>query len=98
MKATRVFLTVASVRVTERGEALPERMLLPLSSDQLGEWRGSVEKAQQVRKTVCRWWDANLKKYAPDPSGDPEDYGKQLNTNRDFTLVERKKADLFFQR
>lgn len=73
-------------------------MLLPLSSDQLGEWRGSVEKAQQVRKTVCRWWDANLKKYAPDPSDDPVRYGAELNTNRDFTLVERKKADLFFQR
>ena len=77
---------------------MTERQILPLTNDQLAEWRGSIDKAQATRKTVQRWWDANLKKYAPSASDDPEQYGSELNTNRDFTLVERKKADLFYQR
>ena len=77
---------------------MPDRQVIALSADQLAEWRGAIEKAQHVRKTVQKWWDANLKKYAPAASDDPEQYGSELNTNRDFTLVERKKADLFYQR
>ena len=77
---------------------MPDRQVIALSGDQLAEWRGAIEKAQHVRKTVQKWWDANLKKYAPAASDDPEQYGSELNTNRDFTLVERKKADLFYQR
>ena len=75
-----------------------DRQVIALSKDQLAEWRGSIDKAQATRKTVQRWWEANLKKYAPSASDDPEQYGSELNTNRDFTLVERKKADLFYQR
>jgi hypothetical protein len=71
---------------------------LPLSADDLAMWKGNIERAEQVTKTVSKWWEENLKKYAPDQSGDPKTYGDTLNTNRDFTLVERKKADLFFQR
>jgi hypothetical protein len=71
---------------------------LPLSAEDLASWRERIEKARDLRKKVARWWDANLKKYAPDQAGgDPEDYSTELNTNRDFTLVERKKADLFYQ-
>ena len=77
---------------------MTERQILPLTKDQLAEWRGSIDKAQATRKPVQRWWEANLKKYAPSASDDPEQYGSELNTNRDFTLVERKKADLFYQR
>ncbi len=72
--------------------------VLPLSADDLALWKGNLEKARQIRKTVQTWWDANLKAYAPAPHEDPDEYGSKLNTNRDFTLVERKKADLFYQR
>lgn len=71
---------------------------LKLTEDDLEMWRGNITKAREVRQKVSRWWDANLKKYAPPQDGDPEHYGEDINTNRDFTLVERKKADLFYQR
>src|SRR5690606_11792082 len=32
------------------------------------------------------------------PTDNPDVYGTNINTNRDFVLVERKKADLFYQR
>lgn len=72
------------------------RQVLPLP--ELEEWRGSLTKAREVRNKVKVWWEANLKHYAPDQSDDPDRYGADVNTNRDFTLVERKKADLFYQR
>lgn len=68
---------------------------LPLD---LTEWKGQIDKAREARKIVQKWADANLKAYGPDLSKDPDEYGGTLNPNRDFTLVERKKADLFFQR
>lgn len=71
---------------------------LPLSPDQLAQWRGAVAESRALKKTVQPWWDANLKKYAPKPTDAPDTYGTAVNTNRDFTLVERKKADLFYQR
>lgn len=73
-----------------------ERNVLPLSN--LEDWRGSLTKSREVRNKVKLWWEANLKKYAPDQADDPDHYGETMNTNRDFTLVERKKADLFYQR
>lgn len=72
------------------------RQILPLDDD--ANWRGAIQQAREVRNKVKVWWDANLKKYAPDQADDPDQYGTTLNTNRDFTLVERKKADLFYQR
>lgn len=76
--------------------ALPEPVQkLPLD---LKRWQGDIDKARAVRKTVAAWWDANIAAYAPCPSDSPESYGGEVNTNRDFTLVERKKADLFYQR
>lgn len=61
-------------------------------------WLQQVAKALEVRRVHEPWWDANLKDYAPGPNQSPEDYTAQINSNRDFTLVERKKADLFFQK
>jgi hypothetical protein len=61
-------------------------------------WREQVKLAQAVNDQLAPWQDANLKAYAPSPSSSPDGYGTQINTNRDFTLVERKKADLFYQR
>src|SRR3990167_8726900 len=72
--------------------------MLPLPAEQLAHWRGAIEKSRAARKTVSVWAEANLKAYAPGPTDSPEAYGQKLNTNRDFTLVERKKADLFYQR
>jgi hypothetical protein len=61
-------------------------------------WTEQVKKALEVRRQHEPWWDANLKDYAPGPNQAPEAYTAQINSNRDFTLVERKKADLFFQK
>lgn len=72
--------------------------MIPLSLNERVEWQDRIDKARAVRKTVTKWWDANLKAYAPSIDDDPDEYGSNLNTNRDFTLVERKKADLFYQR
>ncbi len=72
--------------------------MLPLSPDDKTAWDERITKARQVRERVTQWWDANLKAYAPPADGNPDEYGSNLNTNRDFTLVERKKADLFYQR
>lgn len=71
---------------------------LPLSEDERTAWDDRLKKARDVRERVKQWWDANLKAYAPRADGNPDEYGTHLNTNRDFTLVERKKADLFYQR
>ena len=61
-------------------------------------WRGQIERATATRARYERWWDSNLKDYAPQASDDPDRWNKDVNTNRSFTLVERKKADLFYQR
>lgn len=66
--------------------------------EKLSFWRGEVSRAREIRKQWEPWWDANLKAYAPQASDAPDTYGSKVNTNRDFTLVERKKADLFYQR
>lgn len=60
-------------------------------------WRSQVDLAVARRQTHEQWWTQNLKAYAPiDQSA--QDYGADISTNRTFTLVERKKADLFYQR
>jgi len=69
-----------------------------MSAEQLAEWREQIANAREVRKRVSSWWDANLKAYAPSQDGNPDTYAGDINTNRDFTLVERKKADLFYQK
>jgi hypothetical protein len=63
-----------------------------------GFWKKQIELAEAERKKHEPWWDANLRAYAPRPDQSPEKYASEVNTNRDFTLVERKKADLFYQR
>jgi hypothetical protein len=73
----------------------PDAPQIPIKIE---EWQGEIAKARAARKQVSIWWDANLDAYAPSPSDNPEDYAEAINTNRDFTLVERKKADLFYQR
>src|SRR5690349_17990675 len=71
---------------------------LPMSADDLAAWQERLTLDREVRTRVMEWADANLEAYAPDLDDSPDEYGANLNTNRDFTLVERKKADLFYQR
>lgn len=76
----------------------PSNQTLPMSQEDFAAWQERINQARAVRKVVATWWDANLKAYAPPMNGDPDAYGQNLNPNRDFTLVERKKADLFYQK
>ncbi len=68
------------------------------SSKDAKYWQKQIELSIAKRKRYETWWEANLRAYAPGLSQDPDTYGTHINTNRDFTLVERKKADLFYQR
>ena len=68
-----------------------------LTEDALKDWKGQIEDARALRRKAAIWWTANLKAYAPQTSEDAGAYQDEVSTNRDFTLVERKKADLFFQ-
>src|SRR5262245_14834755 len=63
-------------------------------------WRTRIAAAIKRRQRYEPWWEACLKAYAPVASQDvdPLLYGSDIRTNRTFTLVERKKADLFYQR
>jgi hypothetical protein len=61
-------------------------------------WRKEIETSIAKRRRYETWWEANLKAYAPGVDQSPDQYGADINTNRDFTIVERKKADLFFQK
>jgi len=61
-------------------------------------WKTQVDLAIKARQKHEPWWDANLKAYAPGPNESPSVWGSKVNTNRDFVLVERKKADLFYQK
>jgi hypothetical protein len=61
-------------------------------------WRSEIDRAIRVRTNLEPWWDANDKAYAPTAGDSPEAYGSHINTNRDYTLVERKCPDLFYKR
>lgn len=79
--------------------AEPEpRKVLPLDKEARDKWWSDIAAARAVRKQIEGWADANLEAYVPQMDGDPETYAGEINTNRDFTLVERKKADLFYQK
>ncbi len=77
---------------------MPEQQPGVRSLKDAASWRSEIDRAVRVRKDLEQWWDANDKAYAPTQSGSPDQYGSCINTNRDFTLVERKKADLFYQK
>src|SRR5687768_8083156 len=70
----------------------------PLQGKDAKFWRDQIALALSVRQEHEVWWDANDRAYAPKATDSPDTYGGQINTNRDYTLVERKKADLFYQR
>lgn len=70
----------------------------PIPGKPVSFWKSQIELAVKERRRHETWWEANLKAYAPAPDQLPDTYASHINTNRDFTLVERKKADLFYQR
>ena len=61
-------------------------------------WQKQIESALSARREHEPWWEANDKAYAPIATVSPDTYGGDINTNRDYTLVERKKSDLFNRR
>jgi len=75
-----------------------DRVTAKATPAQITAWQGRITHALDRQKTWHPWWDANLRRYAPQAGDNPVTYASDVNTNRDFTLVERKKADLFFRR
>jgi hypothetical protein len=61
-------------------------------------WRGRITRAEARQKNWHAWWDACLKAYAPSVKDDPKGYQETVRTNRIFTIVERKSAELFYQK
>jgi hypothetical protein len=61
-------------------------------------WRTQIAAARKARQEQEPWWEANDRAYAPRATDAPGKYAGDINTNRDFSLVERKKADLFYQK
>lgn len=78
--------------------ATPTLITVRASAKAAKAWRGRIDHALQRRKPYEAWWDANLRRYAPRGHDNVTQYNESINTNRDYTLVERKKSDLFFRR
>lgn len=70
---------------------------LPLTPEELSKWWSEIDAGERVRKQYEPWWSENIRQYSPEVTRDPKAYGNEVNTNRDFTLVEQKIAQLFFQ-
>jgi hypothetical protein len=70
---------------------------IDMSPEDLKAWWGRIDASRALRKKASKWWESNLKAYAPSIDDSCDHYETEVNTNRDFTLVERKKADLFYQ-
>lgn len=68
------------------------------SSKDAAYWRDRLKKDLQARRDLEPWWDANDKAYAPIGTETPQSYGENINTGRDFTLTQRKQADMFTRR
>lgn len=61
-------------------------------------WRGRITRAENRQKKYHKWWEAATKAYAPGVNDAPDTYGNDVRTNRIFTIVERKSAELFYQK
>lgn len=71
---------------------------IPLSADALAQWKEDIQKAEAVRKTYEPWMETVLRDYVPSAKDNPDTYASLVHTLRAFILVERKKADYFYQR
>jgi hypothetical protein len=77
---------------------IPDTPALPFTDADAKSWKDRIGKAKQLRKSYESWWDASLKAYSPQVSESPDNYGLEIRTNRTYTLVERKSAELFYQK
>ncbi len=68
------------------------------SDDAKKKWDSRITKALEVQAKYHPWWDAALRNYAPRVDETPETYQLRIRTNRSFVIVERKEADLFYQK
>ena len=82
-------------------EPTPPEELDPflLSKDDVAAWQDRIKRAyDQWVSPYETWWDEAKKCYAPEVTETPGEYGETIRTNRAFTIVSRKEADLFYQR
>jgi hypothetical protein len=61
-------------------------------------WKGLIDKALEIQEQYHPWWEQALKNYQPSVKENPREYSLEVRTNRSFAIVERKKADMFYQR
>jgi hypothetical protein len=69
-----------------------------LSEDGVRQWKARVSKDLAKQKNYHGWWEAAIKAYSPQVNESPDKYGTCVRTNRVYTIVERKSAELFYQR
>ena len=61
-------------------------------------WRARIGRAERRQKNWHPWWEHALKSYSPSVKDSPTGYQDHVRTNRAFTIVERKAAELFYQK
>jgi hypothetical protein len=72
---------------------------LPLAASEQEQWKDRIKRAKEKQKLHHAWWDAAQKAYAPSiKDATPDGYRDTISTKRVFTNVERKLAELFYQR
>lgn len=68
---------------------------LPLSPKELKDWRSRIERARRRRKELEPAWQRQLEQYTGRPDGKSLPTGT-ISTNKSFSQVELKKAQLFY--
>src|SRR5690349_25078608 len=68
------------------------------TDDRKNFWKAQVDRALDIQASYHPWWDRAIQNYAPNVRENPQTYQLKARTNRSFSIVERKKADLFYQR
>jgi hypothetical protein len=72
---------------------------LPWEPKQGEQWKDRINRAHERQKTQHAWWEASQQAYSPSlKDTKPNDYRDAISTKRIFTIVERKLAELFYQR
>ena len=77
---------------------LPDSPDTKTPKQRASDWRGRIARALKRQKMWHPWWEEALKAYAPSVKDDPTGYRNEVRTNRTFTIVERKSAELFYQK
>jgi hypothetical protein len=69
----------------------------PMTEDEVHKWESRIDAALAVQEPYLKWWDVAIKNYSPSVKENPDAYSLEVRTNRLFSIVERKKADLFYK-